>query len=94
MNYSTMMNCYESLRVSRQMRQALAEFRDADDEPGDVDGDDAAGMESESLERRVAALEADNRGLRELVEGQARQLEELVRRVAEMEGTKQQADET
>ena len=90
MNYSTMMNCYESLRVSRQMRQALAEFRDAGDEPGD----DAAGMESESLERRVAALEADNRGLRELVEGQARQLEELVRRVAEMEGTKQQADET
>ena len=27
-NYRTMMNCYDSRRVSRRMRQALAEFLD------------------------------------------------------------------
>ena len=82
-----MMNCYDS----RRMRQALAEFRDAGgsgDEPGDVDGEDAEDMEDddESLAQRVAALEEENRGLREFVEGQARQLEELGRRVAALEG--------
>ena len=60
--------------------------------PSDADGDDAAGMDSESLERQVAALEAENRGLRELAEGQARQLEELARRVAALEGRKQVRD--
>ena len=38
--------------------------------PGDVDGEDAEDMEDdgESLDRRVAALEEENRGLRELLE--------------------------
>ena len=98
-NYRTMMTCYDSRRVSRRMRQALAEFRDATDAGDDVeqkvvDGDDAAGMESEFLEKRVEALEAENRALRETVESQAGQLEELGRRVAELEGTEQQADDT
>ena len=30
-NYRTMMNCYDSRRVSRRMRQALVEFRDGQD---------------------------------------------------------------
>ena len=88
-NYRTMMNCYDSRRVSRRMRQALQEFRDAGGVVGDVDAEvvdgDAADMEGESLERRVAALEEENRGLRELVENQARQLEELGSRLANLE---------
>ena len=93
-NYRTLVNCYNSRRVSRQvsrrMRQVLQEFRDAGgvggDDPGDVDDDDVSGIEHESLERRVAVLEDENRGLRELVESQADQLEELVRLVAALEG--------
>ena len=65
-NYRTMMAYYDS----RRMRQALEEFRDAGgvvgDEPGDVDGDDPDDIRSESLERRVAALEDENRHLRDL----------------------------
>ena len=97
-NYRTLVNCWDSRRVSRRMRQALAEFRPAGvvdgDEPGDVDGDDAAGMEGESLERRVAVLEDENRGVRELVESQAGQLEELGRRVAAFEGRDRRSNET
>ena len=89
-NYRTLVNCYNSRRVSRRMRQVLQEFRDAGgvggDDPGDVDDDDVSGIEHESLERRVAVLEDENRGLRELVESQADQLEELVRLVAALEG--------
>ena len=68
-----MMTCYDPRRVSRRMRQALAEFRDAGgaggDEPDVVDGDDVSGIKHESLEQRVAKLEAEGRELRELVEG-------------------------
>ena len=96
-NYRTMINCYDSRWVSRRMRQALTEFRGAGggggDEPGDVDGDDAEDMEGESLEQRVATLEDENRGLREVVEGQARQLEELTRRVAALESSQQPGDD-
>ena len=58
-NYRTMMNCYDSRRVSRRMWQALMEFRDAgggDDAGVDV-GDGVADAESEPLEERVTALE-------------------------------------
>ena len=103
-NYRTLVNCWDSRRVSRRMRQALAEFRDAGgvggDKPGgvggdepDVVGDGEAGTETEPLERRVAALEAENRALRELVESQAGQLEELGRRVAALEGRDQRSNE-
>ena len=96
-NYRTMMTCYESRRVSRRMRQALAELRAAGgvdgSEPGDVDGDVTTEDDDESLEQRVAALEEDNRALRELVESQAGQLEELGRRVAALEGRDQRSNE-
>jgi hypothetical protein len=89
-NDRTLVNCYDSRRMSRRMRQELAEVKDAGgiagDEPGDVDADDVEDMEGEPLERRVAALEDENRGLGELVERQAVHLEELARRVAALEG--------
>ena len=60
-NYRTLVNCEQSRRVSRRMRQTSEEFRDAlgiaDDEPGDVDGDDPEDIRSEALDQRVAALE-------------------------------------
>ena len=94
-NYRTMMTCYDSRRVSRRMRQALMDFQDAggaDEVGGDVDtgaqvGDGEGGAEDQDdpLHRRMAALESENRELRELVESQAGQLEELGRRVAQLE---------
>ena len=98
-NYRTLVNCWDSRRVSRRMRQALSEFRNAGGVGGDVDaevvdGDPANDMESESMEQRVEALEEENRGLLELVEDQARQLDELGSRVAALEGSGQHADDT
>ena len=92
-NYRTLVNCYESRRVSRRMRQVLQEFRDAeagDGEPEVVDGDGEAGGDAESVGERVAALEAENRELRETAEAHAEQLEELGRRVARLEERAQQ----
>ena len=81
-NYRTMMACYDSRRVSRRMRKALEEFRDAGEASGtEVDGDGAAD-EVETLRQRVAELEEEARGLRGLVETQAGQLEEFGRRVS------------
>ena len=55
----------------RRMRQVLQEFResgvDSNVDPDVVDSDDAEDMEAECLERRVASLEEENRGLPELV---------------------------
>ena len=42
------------------------------------------------LERRVAALKAENAGMRELLDSQASRLEELERRVATLEGDERQ----
>ncbi len=95
-NYRTLALCCDSREVSRRMRQALLDFRDAGaaDEGGDVApevGDGNAGeRDGDALERRVAALEAENAGLRELVDSQAGRLEELERLVAGMEGEAQQ----
>ncbi len=102
-NYRTVMNCYESRRVTRRMRQVLEEFRDAavtvetgsDVDPG-VQVDDGEGVkegQGESLEQRVAGLEEENRALRQLAEGQAEQLGTLVSRVARLEETNQQDDD-
>ena len=98
-NYRTLVNCWDSRRVSRRMRQVLEEFRDAGGVGSDVDaevvdGDPANDTESESMEQRVEALEEENRGLLELVEDQARQLDELGSRVAALEGSGQHADDT
>ena len=86
-NYRTMMACYDSRRVSRRMRQAFAEFRDS---AVVGDGDGVADQGTEPLEQRVADLEEEGRGLRELVEAQAGQLQELGRRVARVEEQGQQ----
>ena len=93
-NYRTMMNCYDSRRVTRRMRQALAEFRDSQDigegGPGIVAGDSAGEDTGETLELRAAVLEEENRELREAVEAQAEELETLRRRVAGLEEEGQQ----
>ena len=96
-NYRTMMACYDSRNVSRRMRRALEEFRDAagvgDDSGGEVDYDGTAD-EVETLRQMVAELEEEARGLRGLVETQASQLEELGRRVAQLVREAQQSGES
>ena len=74
-NYRTMTNCYDSRRVSRRMRLALQEFRDEQEAGGGqggtvIDGDGETEAAMEALGRRVAALEEENRRLREMVEAQ------------------------
>ena len=94
-NYRTMMACYDSRRVSRRMRKALEEFRDAGTEAGGAEvDDDGAADEVETLRHRVAELEEEARGLRGLVETQAGQLEELGRRVAQLVREAQQRGES
>ncbi len=96
LNYPTLALCCDSREVSRRMRQALVDFRDAGaaDEGGDVApevGDGNAGeLDGDALERRVARLDTENARFREFVDSQARRLEELERRVAAMEGDAQQ----
>ena len=88
-NYRTMMNCYDSRRVTRRMRQALAEFRDLQgvgDDGSDIVARGSAGEDAEeTLELRAAALEQENRELRETVYVQAGELDALRRRVLELE---------
>ena len=92
-NYRTMMNCYDSRRVSRRMREALQEFRDAqnagDDGPGVVEGDGRGEDAAETWEDRSAALEQENRELRETVEAQAEELVALRRQVADLQEREQ-----
>ncbi len=95
-NYRTLVLCCDSRQVSRRMRQALLDFRDsdADDEHGNVapelaDGN-AVERDGDALEGRFARLEAENAGLRESADSQARRLEELERRVAALEGDARQ----
>ena len=71
------------------MRQALVAFRDtggvASAEMDDVSDDDVVGeRDGEDLARRVAGLEAENAGLRELVAEREEELERLRRRVREL----------
>ena len=86
-NYRTLVRCGQSRRVSRRMRQVLQEFRDSqdvgDDGQGVVTGDGAGEDKGKTL-RDLAALEQENRGLRETVEAQAEELEALRQRVAEL----------
>jgi len=61
-NYRTLAACYDSRRVSRRMRRALEEYRDADAGDGDDLASDDAGDVSQklvSLEGRVTALERE-----------------------------------
>ena len=88
-NYRTLSHCCDSRQVSRRMRQALVEFHRArgsgaaEEGVGDVPPD----AEVEALRQRVAELEDENAGLRELADEQARQLEELTGRLVELEGS-------
>ena len=90
LNYRTVARCQQSRRVTRWMRQVLEEFRDAQDAGGDGpevgvgDGTRADGAGESPLDR-VAALEQENRELRETVEAQAEELDALRRQVAELE---------
>ena len=90
-NYRTMMACYDSRRVSRRMRQALVELR----ESGGVATEMGWLMlimrpnpwsNGWQLWRRKAG------GLRGLVETQAGQLEEVGRRVAQLEEAQQRGE--
>ena len=81
-NYRTLAACHDSRHVSRRMRRALEEHRDAAIVDGDdLGGDDAGDISEEevALEERVAALEKENRALKETVEAQAEQLAQLER---------------
>ena len=92
-NYRTVSRCQRSRRVTRRMREMLEEFRDAQDVSDQGLGagggygveDDA----SESPQDLVAALERENRELRETVEAQAVELEALRRQVSEQEEREQ-----
>ena len=96
-NYRTMVACYESRRVSRRMRRALEEFQGADvdgsDEPGAGDSDRVAEGETEALEKRVEALEEENSILRETIEAQALQMEELERQLGAVKGEERRGGE-
>ena len=93
-NYRTVSRCRRSRRVTRRMRQVLQEFRDSPDVSGDGpgvgagDGTRADGA-GESQHDLVAALERENRELRETVEAQAEELDALRRQVAELEEREQ-----
>ena len=86
-NYRTLVACHESRRVSRRMRRALEEYRDtADGDAGDI------ADEVGSLERRVVALEKENRALREAIEAQAEQSAQLERQIGAQEEEERQRD--
>ena len=83
-NYRTMVACYDSRRVSRRMRKALEEYRDADigesDDPASNDADGISGNVA-ALEERVKALEDTHGTLAETVETQGKRLADLEVRV-------------
>ena len=95
-NYRTVTRCQRSRRVTQRMRQVLQEFRDSQDAGDggrDVDvGDGVEDGAGESPHDRVAALEEENRKLRETVEAQAVELEALRRKVSELEEREQMPD--
>jgi len=92
-NYRTVTRCQRSRRITRRMRQVLQEFRDAqdvsDEESGVTNSDGVEDGDGESRRERVAALERENRELRETVEAQAEELDALRRQVAEQEEREQ-----
>ena len=94
-NYRTLSHCCDSRQVSRRMRHALVEFHAA---RGSVEAEEGArdappDADVDALRQRVAELEDENAELRELADEQARQLEELAGRLAELEGSQQAGDD-
>ena len=85
-NFRTMTACHESRRVSRRMRRALEEYRDAHVDGADEQEDDGGVAEKvEALERRVGALEEAYGALVETVEAQAKRLAALEPHAGESE---------
>ena len=96
-NYRTLALCCDSRQVSRRMRRALLDFRNANapvsGESEDGDGDRPPNGGVAALEQRVSDLEDENFELRGLADEQARQIQELARRVAALEDVGQQGDD-
>jgi len=95
-NYRTLALCCDSREVSRRMRRALVEFRDRGGSGGgeteDGNGEGPLDGDRAVLRQRVAELEDENAELRDLADDQARQLEELTRRLAALEDDWQSYD--
>ena len=92
-NYRTLANCCDSRQVSRRMKQALVDFRNAGTsvigEAADGDGNDPPDAGVAALRQRVDELEDENSRLRELADDRARQIEQLTRRLAALKGASQ-----
>ncbi len=82
-NYRTVAACHESRHVSRRMRKALEEYRDAHIDGSDEQNHEAGDIAEKlaALEQRVEGLEEAHSALVETVQAQARQLTELERNV-------------
>ena len=94
-NYRTLAACQDSRHVSRRMRRALELYRDAAAADGEEPGGDEVGDIVEklaALEERVTALEEERRGLREVVEAQAKQLAQWERQGGAREDEERQPD--
>jgi len=95
-NYRTLALCCDTREVSRRMRRALVEFRDRGGSGGgeteDGNGEGPLDGDRAVLRQRVAELEDENAELRDLADDQARQLEELTRRLAALEDSRRPAD--
>ena len=90
-NYRTMVTCHESRHVSRRMRKALEQYRDAGADDGDQQVDDVVDVAEKmaALEERVMALEEAYGVLAETVEAQGKQLAELEGKVEGLEKARQ-----
>ena len=90
-NYRTMVVCYESRRVSRRMRKALEQYRDAVVDDGDEHGEEAGDVAEKvvALVERVKALEHAHGSLAETVEAQGKRLADLEVRVGGTEDERQ-----
>ena len=88
MNCRRLAGCRQSWQAFRRMGDELGEFRDSqdadDDGPGVVAVDGAGADEGETRDERTAALQDENRELRETFEGEAEELAALRRQVAEL----------
>ena len=94
-NYCTVAANLEAGRLSRRMRTAVQRFESQESEPESAASPETEGAgetaelaqpgETETTEQRVETLVAEVRQLRETVQAQAGQLEEMGRRMAELE---------
>ena len=85
-NYRTVVANLEAGRLSRRMRTAVQQFEKAEPEPAGSSEPEEAGQsadQAETVEQGMEALLGEVHQLRETVEEQADQLQELGRRVAE-----------